>query len=343
MKPNPHPIPSSVRKKFADLFNRADTENDLGITADGSRWDAIRGVFKISSNRAVSDSDPSSYPMATVNMPIQDVEISLTDIDSGAGAALWVTDSGEWWSVGLQQEEVDCNCTLNSECNRWNARNCAQWNGQECFQWGCKTWSGSFSTGCATWSAANCRFWNSGTFVGSFFVPGNCSSFNQSICTSLNWSANNCTSFVCNAANASNCRTFNTQTCNRWFEFTTDCETCYPQYVRVLQSLGSTISTVFSAIVTKTFETFSSPGGLTLYSQTDFAAPNANSMKVATDQDSLSVEVFSDTDLQNKIVLDEEITYGPTGAVIPTTYGIIINPSSYNQNNFIGEIDIDKT
>jgi hypothetical protein len=357
-RPNPASVLSSVRKLFTDNFARDNTSEGLGITEDGSSWDIVRGVFRIESNKAISNTDPSSYPMATVKMPFEEVEISLKDIDSGAGAALWVTDSGEWWGVGLQQEEVDCNCTLNSECNRWNARNCAQWNSVECFQWGCRTWSGSVSTGCATWSGSNCANWNARVirfeceetnalgncrkWAIASITGGNCSGTNFNICMSLNWSANNCTGFVCNAANASNCRTFNTQTCNRWFEFTTDCETCYPQYVRVFQSVASTVSTVFSAIVTKTFQIFTSPGGLTLYSQSDPDSPRARSMRVSTEGGDVAVEVYSDADLNNKIIVDEEIIYQPTGAQISTTYGIIINPSSYNQNNYIGEINIDK-
>jgi hypothetical protein len=357
-RPNPSPVLASIRKFFYDNFQRENTESGLSLSSTGRAWDAVRGVFKIQGNRAVTTSDPGEHPIATVIMPYKDVDISLKDIDSGSGAALWITDSGEWWGVGLQQEEVDCNCTLNSECNRWNARNCAAWNGQECFQWGCRTWSGSTSTGCRTWSGSNCASWNRivrrwecvefnvfgncRRYGLASVTGGNCSSTNFNICTSLNWSANNCTGFVCNAANASNCRAFNNQTCNRWFEFTTDCETCYPQYVRVFQSISSTISTVFSAIVTKTFEVFSSPGGLTLYSQSDLSSPRARSMKLAVRNDSVSVEVFSDQNLSDKIILDDEIVYGPTGAIIPTAYGIMVNPSEYNQNNYIGEINIDR-
>lgn len=65
-------------------------------------------------------------------------------------------------------------------------------------------------------------------------------------------------------------------------------------------------------------------------------------MKVSTENGIISADVFSDTDLTDKIIVDEEITYSPTGAQISTKYGIIVNPSSYNQNNYIGEINIDK-
>lgn len=65
-------------------------------------------------------------------------------------------------------------------------------------------------------------------------------------------------------------------------------------------------------------------------------------MRVVTKNGSIEAEVFSDTELNNKIIVDEEIIYSPTGAQVLPTYGIIISPSSYNQTNYIGEINIDK-
>ena len=100
---------------------------------------------------------------------------------------------------------------------------------------------------------------------------------------------------------------------------------------------------VFSAVVTKTFQAISSTyGSLNLFIQSDTTAPRARSMKVFTEGTVIGAEVFSDENLNNKIIVDEQIIYQPTGAQISTTYGIMVNPSSYNKNNFIGEIDIDK-
>ena len=82
MKPNPHPVPSSIRKAFSDFFDRTNTQNDLGVTPDGRRWDSLRGVFRVLFGRAVSDSSPSSYPIASVSFPYTDVEIELDDIDN---------------------------------------------------------------------------------------------------------------------------------------------------------------------------------------------------------------------------------------------------------------------
>ncbi len=127
MKPNPSPVRASVRKRFADFFSRSDTQNGLGIATDGSFWDIVRGAFRILGQRANAVSDPSQYPIATVNMPFEDVRINLTGLDSGSAAALWVTDAGDWWGVGVDQHPVDCNCSVGTECNRWNASTITGW------------------------------------------------------------------------------------------------------------------------------------------------------------------------------------------------------------------------
>jgi hypothetical protein len=156
-KPGPFSVLSSIRKNFFDNFNRADTENDLGTAPDGRSWDAVRGIFRVFGFRAFSDSLPQSYPIASVTMPYQDATISADRIDNGSGIALWVTDSGNWWGIGLEEEEVDCNCSVATDCNRWN--------------------QGGL---CDRWNVGNCNRWNA----------GNCRTFE---CTS--WNANRCTSF----------------------------------------------------------------------------------------------------------------------------------------------------
>jgi hypothetical protein len=65
-------------------------------------------------------------------------------------------------------------------------------------------------------------------------------------------------------------------------------------------------------------------------------------MKLLALGDGVLVKVFSDNDLTNEIIVEEQIIYEPTGAEITPRYGIMVNPSSYNKNNFIGEIDINK-
>ena len=100
---------ASVRKRFTDTFTRANTSGSLGTATDGSRWTAVRGVFTVSSNKAAGDS--TSYPIATQPMPFTNSAIEINDLSQGTGAAIWVTDSGNWWAVGIDTGSgVTCNC-----------------------------------------------------------------------------------------------------------------------------------------------------------------------------------------------------------------------------------------
>jgi len=124
-------IASSVRNVFVDNFNRSDA-GDLGEATDGSRWTALRGVFTVFGNKAKTTSLPSNYPIASIDMPDspndQDVVISLKGTTPGTGAALWISDSGNWWAVttGIEVGE-NCQCQTCTNCTAGNctAGNCS--------------------------------------------------------------------------------------------------------------------------------------------------------------------------------------------------------------------------
>ena len=114
-------IPSVSRRKiFKDTFDRANTAGSLGVSSDGSLWSAIRGTFTVSTNKAVSVDAASSYPAATVDMNTQNVSISIKGSTQGSTAALWVTDSGNWFGVGVDQTMVAAS-TLSAEERRQTA------------------------------------------------------------------------------------------------------------------------------------------------------------------------------------------------------------------------------
>lgn len=354
MRPNPHSVKSSVRKKFFDNFVRNNTENDLGIVSDGSRWDNVRGVFRVLFNRAVVNTDPSDFPIATVNMPFQDVSMDLYDIGNGAGASLWVSDAGNWWATVVEQTVVDCNCDTDIRCDRYNASNITGYN---TFQTGGGN-AFTVQTGetCTGGNVAQqgfyfdyveggyCRRYAAGTPPvcvernPTYFVMGyNATTYNRRVCT-----PNFTTQY--NARNFANAIAgYNAKTCAQFTEFTINCETCYPQWIRVIQSTANTVSTVTSFLVSKTFRTVTSSfGNLQLFVQDDLNDPEVASMKVSTQGQKISIEVFEGNDLTNKIELDEEITYTPTGAQLESTYGIIVRPANYNPKQSFDRIDITK-
>ena len=354
-KPGPFSSLASMRKRFSDNFNRPDTEDDLGFTEDQSRWDAVRGIFRILSNLAYAPPEQNqNYPIASVNMPYQDVEISISAISNGSGAALWVTDSGNWWGLGLEQEEVDCNCSYGTDCNRWNqggiclrwnAGNCNRWNSGNCNRWTCATFN---SSSCGSWNAGNCRTWEFAGVSGPFpFFR--CSTWNTRNCRA--WNASNCSSNACNRWNSRNCNRWNTrncnrwtdETCNQWFEFAFNCQTCYPQWIRIVQSISTTITTKARFLITKTFTSQPSPfGNFTDFRQTTFVNKVIQSIKIFTKGNRIEADLFYETGFSDKVDVEQEIVYNATGATVNTSYGIMIVPSQNDQTNFIGPIEIDK-
>jgi hypothetical protein len=105
-------IASSVRKRFVDTFIRTNTSGSLGASSDGSLWNATKGTFTVSSNKATAAT--TDYQIATQKMPYPngDVNLAINDISQGSGAAIWVTDSGNWWAVGADSGAgVSCNCS----------------------------------------------------------------------------------------------------------------------------------------------------------------------------------------------------------------------------------------
>jgi hypothetical protein len=218
---------SSVRKRFVDTFNRADTTGNLGLATDDSKWTALRGIFTVLGNKAKTTSLPTNYPIASISMPDspldQDVVISLKGTTNGTGAALWITDSGNWWAVTTgQQLGENCNCQACSTCNagNCNAGNCVT-NGN-CINGPCNTaqnqqfnaptpWTayGYNVTPAAptnTWNGGNCRAWNCPTTGNRF-----CRAW-SAVCANLGEP-------VCNAWNSRNCRSwrrFNPRNCLAW-------------------------------------------------------------------------------------------------------------------------------
>lgn len=339
MRINLGSIASSVRKKFSDSFDRTD-QSGLGTSSDGSIWSIIRGSFSISSNKAVGADN--NYPMAAVNTPMQDVSISITEASQGASAALWVTGSGDWWAVGIDQAAVNCNCSANYSCYGYNTSNCNSLS--------CLYYASNADSGCAFncsaknaatcggyaimgYNASNCKGYNA--YNAKTKTGGNCTGYNASNAyySPQGWA--NCTGFTsgnciyynyfCNSYGYSYCvyeyciGNYNGSYCNYWApDGGQSCQTCYPQYIRIIKSVGSTISEIASWTVSSI----------------------ANSFRVKTTGSQITIQAFSDSSLVSQI--DSDIVYTPTGVSLTSEFGLTIKPSSYNQGYSVGSITIDK-
>jgi hypothetical protein len=137
-------VSSGARKGFKDTFNR--TNQTLDISSDGTKW-KIWGsaLWSVVSNKVSTSTAASSYPLASLSTPSSNVTMSLKGISQGSTAALWVTDSNQWWGIGIDQTTVSAStlnpteraitgcscqtCTNPATCSTWNYQ-CNTWNYQ---------------------------------------------------------------------------------------------------------------------------------------------------------------------------------------------------------------------
>lgn len=98
------------------------------------------------------------------------------------------------------------------------------------------------------------------------------------------------------------------------------CSTSYPQYVRVIQSVASTVSTITSWLIS--------------------ATATIGSFRVKTSGTQITTQVYSDPSLVTQIGSD--LVYTATGAVVTSDYGILVKPSTYSQGYTIGPVTIDR-
>jgi hypothetical protein len=201
-------IASAVRNVFVDNFNRSDA-GELGEATDGSKWTALRGVFTIFGNKAKTTSSVSTYPIASITMPDspldQDVVITLKGTTPGSGAALWISDTGDWWAVttGIDNGE-NCQCDTCTECATLPENT-------PCTTGFCSTPGNCINGPCNTVQNQNFNPGNVNAFTGNNqntaftgnnpVIPGGWNSFNT---------GGNANNYNCNAWNTGNC---NTQNC----------------------------------------------------------------------------------------------------------------------------------
>ena len=105
-------VASSRKKAFVSF-------QDLFQSGFKSGWKFVRGSWRASSNVATSNTAPAQYPLVSVPMTSPNVTISIKNPGIGTGAALWVTDSGDWW--GLVSSQVLSTGT--GACGNFNAYN----------------------------------------------------------------------------------------------------------------------------------------------------------------------------------------------------------------------------
>lgn len=219
----------TIRKKFVDTFIRSNLSGTPGRATDGSLWSVLRGTFGITSNKIVSASLASDYPLAVIEMGVKNASVELTSGSQGATAALWVTDSGNWWGVQTFSQAEDCNCyNYNYECNCGTTYfncNCSE---QLTNPGTCSTCSREVYAGQFCLSSFYCI-----PYYTTEYYPCDPCYVDQ-----YSWVCQTCSSYSC-------------QTCVGYA-----CNTCYPQYVRLIKSVNNTVSSIWSQVVGATIAAF---------------------------------------------------------------------------------------
>lgn len=298
--------------------------SDSFTSSLSNSWKIRRGTWTSNSNKASTSTIASDYPLATVKMSKANVTAQIQSADQGAGIALWVTDSGNWWGVATGTSgATNCNC---STCNYY-ACNASTTN---CNSFGCL----GGNTDCTSATYPNC---NGGvtdcTAYGYYCASynaynsknktgGNCALY-QLRCNAysfycyMGWNSYQCNAYTYTCNSGYGCTSYSTTCTSSYsYSYSCNCSTCYPPFIRILQSVSNTVSEIYKWTLSSA----------------------ANSLKVITSGTSITAKAYSDNNLSTQI--DSDFTYTANGATIETTFGIMVAPSSYAQGNSLDDFSV---
>jgi hypothetical protein len=318
-------IASSVRKRFVDTFSsRSNTTGSLGTATDGSLWNAVNGTIQVTTGAATATTTPSAggagttYPMATVVMPTTNNVISLADTNEGSSAAIWVQSSSDWWLVNVDG-------TQTTTTNYASAQNYTYAFAQNVNYSTTTNYYAStdYYSASSTYYVTTPTSWYQGFYR---IAPGSFASgyYRQN----GGYGAYSGTSYY--GATSYYTATGYTQTYGPYYQYTVGgayytyaagSTTSYSEYLRIRQSVASTVSIITSQLIS--------------------TAASIKSLKIFTSGNQITAKAYSDTNFVTQIGSD--LVYTATGATVNTTYGIAVSPSAYNQSAIIGtSVNIDR-
>lgn len=338
-------VAASVRKRFVDTFSsRSNTTGSLGTATDGSRWDATSQTIQVTSGKAKATTLPSSagtsYPIATVTMPTTNNTIRIAGTEQGAAAAIWVQSSSDWWMVGIDSEynTIPGNTAYAYSQNAYFDSQGSNSSNQFSFTTYAGPAASTYYVGNDAYAKAQAQnatttnYTSKISYSGPFFFTGppkyNSSISYTSATSGGSWYWYN---FVFTAYSAySNYYYYPSGTGYAWnnvsyfwftaggnyttFSFTNATTYAYSQILRVRQSVGGTVSTITSSVVS--------------------AVQTAASLLVSITGNQITAKAYSDSNFVTQ--LGSDLVYTATGATVNTRYGIAISPSAYQQSDIIG-------
>lgn len=303
------------RSRFRAVVSRLKAFSSYvdAFTTWGTKWKVTSGSWSTSGGKSKTTTSASSYPLAAVQMSKSNVTATVKSPQPGAGIALWVTDSGNWWGVVREQ-------TVNNSYN-------------------CGSCQGSFT---------NPYFFvalptNPGTTnpppgggtnppPGGTAIPTNPASFFYLAIFNQKY-YNPPPGGGTNPTNPGTAKATNPGTTNpppgggsslaggntSYFFFTCNCSSSYPQTIRLIRSISGSVSTITS---------------WTVGAATDVI----NAIRVINSGTGLTIRAYSDTNATTQIGSD--MTHTATGATVTTQFGIVLSPATNGQGDGTGELSV---
>ena len=299
-------IITSILSKITDSFNRSD--GSIGSTDTGQTWSATRGTWTISTNKATSSDAGSAYPLASINLGLQDVAVSADITNGGPGVAFWVTDSNNWWASSVGYSTSSCNCqTCNGSCATYeqvpyDCGTAAYYTNGSCTSY--SAGSCSCPPGSSSGTTAPCPCYDNYTegFVGNgTYTAGSCLTYEQ-----IYHPAVPATCYT----NGS-CLTYNTYSCN--------CQTCTATTLSIYSDVSGTITT---------------PTSSTIATQNNSSSyTTASSILVSTSGNVITAKAYSSAGLSSQ--LGSDLVYTATSPTKGTSVGIVKTPSTTNAGSLL--------
>jgi hypothetical protein len=266
-------------------------------------------------------------------MPTGNNTIKIAATEQGAAAAIWVQSSSDWWMVGIDSEynTIPGNTAYAYSQNAYSTSQGQNTSNQFSFTnyagpAASTYWASSDSysvaqgqnSGTTNYTSKNTTTgptftfgpplykssttWTSSTTGGNYFWFTNVSTNYSAYSNYYYYPAN--TSYAWNSVSYF---WFTSGGNYATFSFTNATTNAFSQILRVRQSVGGTVSTITSSIVS--------------------TVQTAASILVSLVGNQITAKAYSDTNFVNQ--LGSDLVYTATGATINTRYGIAISPTAY--------------
>jgi modification target Cys-rich repeat protein len=288
---------AAALKPILDTFTRT-TSGYLGTATSGENWVATRGTWFANGTKAQSNDGASNNSIASI--PFKSDAIVTGEVTGGTGLVFWLTDADSWWAA----TSYNTSTTSSYSCNPYSC------NPYSCNPYSCSYSCNPYSCNCST--SYSCAAYGSGCFGQGVFLGFGSTYDNTSCYCESNGS------YLGPASATTTCQTCY-QTC-----YTTCYNTCYDTcyqtctgttysfYLRLLSSIGGTVSTA--------------TGDISLASQ-------AGAIWLETIGNSITVKAYTDAGLVTQ--LGSTMTANPVSPVKGSSVGIIKTLSPHVQGTTI--------